>query len=209
MADMDVVDRISGLMGGRARVRSLVNKLGYDTTDWVRTVMYRECFSFIESLSPHKLDTLEIAAGPQWKRRFQFKSYTAADYPEFDICEGRLDRTFDLIIADQVFEHLKWPQRAGKNVFSMLKPGGTFIVTTPFLIRLHDSPDRLLALDRDGYVLSPAGMRVRGAEHQDRRLGQPWPACAPTSAGGRDTAGTSRSITSGNFPVTVWAFARR
>ena len=105
MADVGVLDRVSGLMGGRDHIRSLVNKLGYDTTDWVRVVMYRECFAFIESLSPQTLDTLEIAAGPQWKRRFQFKSYTAADYPAFDICEDRLDRKYDLIIADQVFEH--------------------------------------------------------------------------------------------------------
>ena len=47
---------------------------------------------------------------------------------------------FDLIIAEQVWEHLLWPYRAGRHVLEMLRPGGYFLVTTPFLIRVHDWP---------------------------------------------------------------------
>ena len=49
--------------------------------------------------------------------------------------------SFDLIIAEQVFEHLKWPYRAAKNVYRMLRPGGSFLITTPFLVRCHEMPD--------------------------------------------------------------------
>lgn len=208
MANVDVADRVSGLMGGRDRVRSLLNKLGYDTTDWVRVVMYRECFSFIESLSPGTLDTLEIAAGPQWKRRFRFKSYTAADYPAFDICEDRLDRKFDLIIADQVFEHLKWPQRAGKNVFAMLKPGGTFIVTTPFLIRLHDSPIDCSRWTETGmsYLLQECGFEaqnIKTASWGNR-------ACVRANFRRWPRYGWYKPLhNERDFPVTIWAFAKR
>ncbi|MEE3502312.1 methyltransferase domain-containing protein [Acidiphilium acidophilum] len=62
------------------------------------------------------------------------------NYPAYDICNDRLDRQFDLVIADQVFEHLLWPYRAGRHVFDMVKPGGHFMVMTPFLIRIHDVP---------------------------------------------------------------------
>lgn len=101
--------------------------------------MYRECFKLLRELELDKLDALEISAGHMW-RDLGFKTYTEANYPEFDICRDRTARQFDLIIADQVFEHLLRPYRAGKNVYGMLKPGGHFLITTPFLIRIHDVP---------------------------------------------------------------------
>src|SRR5690349_17344304 len=105
------------------RLRRVFRAAGYDTTDWMRIVMYRRCFEFVRSLGPETLDALEISAGPQWVRQFTFRSYTGTDYPDFDICSQTLPRRFDLIIADQVFEHLKWPYRAARNVLTMLRPG--------------------------------------------------------------------------------------
>jgi SAM-dependent methyltransferase len=69
-----------------------------------------------------------------------FRSYKSLYYPDFDICESSLADQFDLILADQVFEHLLWPYRAGKNVYKMLNRGGYFLITTPFLIRVHNFP---------------------------------------------------------------------
>ena len=61
-----------------------------------------------------------------------FGRYNSVDYPGFDIYKDRLDREFDLIIVDQVFEHLLWPYRAARNVHAMLKTGGRLVSTTPF-----------------------------------------------------------------------------
>ena len=36
----------------------------------------------------------------------QFKTYRSAHYPDFDTRESALTEQFDLIIAEQVFEHL-------------------------------------------------------------------------------------------------------
>lgn len=52
-----------------------------------------------------------------------FAEYISTTYPDFDICEGALPDTFDLVIAEQVFEHLLWPYRAGKDVYDMLDRG--------------------------------------------------------------------------------------
>jgi hypothetical protein len=89
----------------KARLRRALHVVGYDTADWMRIVMYRRCFTFVRSLAPERVDALEISAGPQWAREFQFRSYTATAYPGFDICFQTLPARFDLIIADQVFEH--------------------------------------------------------------------------------------------------------
>jgi SAM-dependent methyltransferase len=61
-----------------------------------------------------------------------------------DICEEGnnfgLDQ-FDAILALEVFEHLLDPQIAVKNCFSMLKPGGILITSTPWIIPIHDRPN--------------------------------------------------------------------
>jgi SAM-dependent methyltransferase len=92
----------------------------------------------VQMLGPQNLDALEIS-GDGW-RDFGFRSYRQVQYPSFDICTQPLQQRFDLIIAEQVFEHLLWPYRAGRNVLTTLKPGGHFLITTPFLVKVHDWP---------------------------------------------------------------------
>jgi SAM-dependent methyltransferase len=105
---------------------------------WSRVVMRRENRQLLERLQPSRLSVLEIS-GRAW-RNFGFKEYKAVYYPEYDVCEAPLSESFDLIIAEQVFEHLLWPYRAGKHVYQMLNPDGYFLISTPFLVRLHDGP---------------------------------------------------------------------
>ncbi|KAB1069570.1 class I SAM-dependent methyltransferase [Methylobacterium planeticum] len=192
----------------RDRVRRALNAVGFDTTDWVRVVMYRECFAFVQSLHPERLDTLEISGGVQWTRQFDFRSYTATAYPGFDICGEAMERRFDLIIADQVFEHLKWPMRAGRNVYEMLRPGGHFVIATPFLLRVHASP-----IDCNRWT-------EQGLSCLLQESGFPEEAIATASWGNRACVranflrwpryGWHRSLRNEpDFPVMVWAFARK
>lgn len=106
---------------------------------WLRVVMNREVEALVRGLGPARLSVLEIS-GNAWERPGFFRSYESAEYPEFDVCAAPLARQFDLVIAEQVFEHLLWPYRAGKNVRAMVKPGGHFLITTPFLLRIHEHP---------------------------------------------------------------------
>ena len=192
----------------RARVRVWLNRIGYDTTDWVRVVMYRRCFDFIRALGPGKLDALEISSGPQWKREFAFKSYTTTEFPDFDICTETLDRSFDLIIADQIFEHLPDPESAARNAFRMLKSGGTFVITTPFLLRVHMSPIDCSRWTEQGlsFVLQRAGFSVQDIKTDS------WGnrACLKANLTSWKHYGWHRSLKNEpNFPVMVWAFARK
>lgn len=81
---------------------------------------------------------LEVS-GTVWAN-FGFLEYVSASFPEFDICKNRLDRRFDLIIAEHVFEHLARPDMAVRNILEMLKPGGHFLIVTPFLYKVHPCP---------------------------------------------------------------------
>jgi SAM-dependent methyltransferase len=123
----------------RPFARTLIRYLtAADSPPWNRVVMNAETRKIVAGLNPERLEALEIS-GESWKD-FGFKSYRSVHYPEYDVCAGPLREQFDLIIAEQVFEHLPWPYRAGRHVFQMLRPGGFFLITTPFLFPVHGAP---------------------------------------------------------------------
>ena len=126
------------------RVRAGVSRradrlIGRTSTHWVRVVMDRETERFVKSLNIPSLSACEIS-GMKWSQ-MGFRQYRSANYPDYDVCQGPIkDSLFDIVIAEQVLEHVVWPYRAVRNVFEMLKPGGVFVVTTPFLLRVHEYP---------------------------------------------------------------------
>jgi SAM-dependent methyltransferase len=203
--------RLVSILRERPRIKTWLkhapNTIVYDTTDWVRVVMYRETFKFIERLGPRSLDVLEISGGSQWHEWFSFRSYLLTDYPEFDICKHTLGGRFDLIIADQVFEHLERPARAAANAYTMLRPDGHLIVATPFLVRIHRSPIDCSCWTPDGLVclLEEAGF----PKHLIRSDGSGSRAC-PKANLSRWRKRCSRSLRNEpQFPLMVWAFARK
>jgi SAM-dependent methyltransferase len=121
------------------RMRRRLMRIGVTGEQWLRVVMDLETLKLVEALAPEHLDALEIS-GCAWGQRTQFKSYESVRYPDFDICESVPTGSFDLIIAEQVFEHLSRPLEAGKNIYQALRPGGHFLITTPFLIKPHPHP---------------------------------------------------------------------
>ena len=193
-----------GLTG---RAKQVLSSVGYDATHWVRVVMYRHCFELLRSLEPSRLDALEISAGDRWKV-LGFRSFTETQYPGFDICEQPLDRTFDLIIADQVFEHLLYPGRAARNVLAMLRPGGHFLIATPFLIRRHDVPVDCTRWTELGmkYFLAENGFPLE----QIRTWSWGNQACVKANLRRFVRRGWFRSLRNEEaYPVTVWALAQK
>lgn len=189
-------------------IKPWLRAVGYDTHYWVKTVMYRECFNFLKEINLSQLNTLEISPGnnPHWKK-LGFKSYTEGNYPEFDICKDCLNRTFDIIIADQVFEHLLWPYRAGRNVYQMLEPGGYFIISTPFLIRVHDVPVDCSRWTELGlkYLLAECGFSIEQIETGSWGNRE----CINANFKKWKRRGWNSLRNEPNFPVTVWAIAKK
>jgi SAM-dependent methyltransferase len=174
---------------------------------WVRIVMNRETRELVQSVQPDQLSVLEIA-GDYWGHVEQFKQYRSVHYPEFDICAGALPEQFDLIIAEQVFEHLLWPYRAGKHVYEMLRPGGYFLITTPFLIRIHGAPYDCSRWTETGirYFLAECGFdleRIQTGAWGNR-------ACVRANFSRWAWKWPWRSLRNEpDFPVSVWAFAQK
>lgn len=126
------------LFGYERREQLRRRALGEVDVQWARVVMIESMQKLVRTLPYPEMRALEIS-GDNWKGA-GFRDYAQAFFPDFDICAGTLPTHFDIIIADQVFEHLLWPYRAGRNVHAMLAPGGYFLLSTPFLLRIHDEP---------------------------------------------------------------------
>src|SRR6267142_247374 len=94
-------------------VRSWLNAT--TNVQWCPVVMNQEIEKFIRSLDCSKIDALEIS-GVGSQGRYDFRSCQTVGYPAFDVCEGPLaENQFDLVIAEQAFEHILHPDRAASN----------------------------------------------------------------------------------------------
>lgn len=109
-----------------------------------RVAYKRRATELFKELEPDKRTCAEISGG--FGNDFNFKTYEEFHFPEYDICKdsfrdskGKI-RKFDMVIADQVWEHLDRPYAATKNVLKMLNKGGIFYVCTPFYVRYHAFP---------------------------------------------------------------------
>ena len=106
--------------------------------------MQKSSRALLKALPLDQFDTAEISG--KWGERLEFRTYRRFRYPKFDICEGPFrggegrPLKFDLILANQVWEHLDRPYAATRNVFKMLRKGGYFWVAVPFVIPFHPAP---------------------------------------------------------------------
>ncbi len=97
-------------------------------------------------------DVLDFGAGTSKLRApilKTAKSYTSFDMDELpgvdivgDVLDPKLpDSSFDTIISNQVMEHVRKPWVMVGHMARMLRPGGTIIVTAPFLYPYHADPN--------------------------------------------------------------------
>ncbi len=192
----------------RAFLRGPIRALtAADAEPWNRVVMNRETRALVKALPTGQMDALELS-GLSWSH-FGFRSYRNADYPEYDVCAGPLDDRFDIIIAEQVFEHLLWPYRGGRHVFEMLRPGGYFLNTTPFLFPVHGAPFDCSRWTETGmrYFLAECGFPL------DTTVTGSWGnrACVARYMIGRAPyrAWKHSLANEPSTPVVVWALARK
>lgn len=67
----------------------------------------------------------------------------APNFPEVDIqnLQNYQDQVYDVVILDQILEHIPNPNQAVEEVKRILKPKGVCICITPFLIKIHGYPN--------------------------------------------------------------------
>jgi len=199
------------LSGGESPAAEQAMEPVPEKVHWCRVAMNREAQAFVASLPRGELDVLEVSGSAWNDPRFGFRSYRSLAYPEYDICRGPFQREFcDLLILEQVLEHVRLPHQALSHALAMLRPGGSLLVNTPFLIKFHPCPVDLYRWTEDGLriLLEEAGFTAirtdswgnRQCLAADMLPGMEWTYYDPA------VHSLENEI---QFPVSVWAFARK
>ncbi|MEM6942088.1 MAG: methyltransferase domain-containing protein, partial [Pseudomonadota bacterium] len=109
-----------------------------------RVIMYRTSRRWLNELDLVNMDAAEISG--KYGDRYTFKSYTRFRFPKADICAGPFrdadgaPQKFDIVLANQVWEHLDRPYAAARHVRQMLRRDGYFWLAVPFFIPYHAAP---------------------------------------------------------------------
>jgi SAM-dependent methyltransferase len=182
---------------------------GFRGQHWCRVVMDRATDEFITGLDRRRLDCLEVS-GTKW-RAVGFRFYESLGYPDYDVCVGpyRVEG-YDVVIAEQVLEHVLWPYRAVRHVHQMLRPGGVFVVTTPFMIRVHSCPIDCCRWTEVGlkHLLAEGGFPLDGT--QTGSWGNAACVRGNMAAQWADWLPWWHSLKNeAEYPLVVWAFARK
>jgi len=130
-----------------------MTRLQYPPPQWLRAVMNPDTRRVFETLGPSALHVAEIS-GADWAD-MPWASRTQLDFPEFDLCNppAELPGPFDLVICEQVLEHVLDPLTAVNTLRRICRDDGHIFVSTPFLVRLHEHPG-------DYWRFTPDGMEV-------------------------------------------------
>jgi SAM-dependent methyltransferase len=123
---------------------------------WQRVAMNEAIGAYITSLDPAGLTAAEISGDTHANR--PWKSHTSLNFPEFDLCADlEEDVEFDVVICEQVLEHVVDPCAAAANLRRLSAVGGHVIVSTPFLLKIHELP--IYAM-HDYWRFTPRGLRT-------------------------------------------------
>ena len=194
----------------RALLRRLGRRLAPEATSgadqWQRVVLNAAIARRLDGLGTAALSAYEISGAAHAHRAW--RRFESLDYPEFDLCAPPQPREpADVVLCEQVIEHVPDPCAAVRNLRGLCRPGGHVIVSTPFLIRVHEewgmqdywrfTPRGLRTL------LEHAGLEVEEVGHWGNRRViagnlDRWPAYRRWMALGDEP----------KLPVQVWAFAR-
>jgi SAM-dependent methyltransferase len=198
-----------GVWRAKQLAKTALETLGYDKRNWLRIRQIEAFDQFFRTQAPVG-DVLEISPGwnDMWKR-LPARSYRSVDYPDFDICKDALPEEFDIVIADQVLEHVAQPMAAVRHIYAMVRPGGFAAIASPFLFRVHARP-------HDYNRWTAAGLEqllIQGGFSADRIVSDAWGnrACVKAHLKGPVRAyGFKRDMSNDpEYPIMCWAFARK
>lgn len=181
-----------------------------------RVVMNRTSVKWLTTLDLANMNVAEISG--HWGQRLKDAgSYRRFRYPRYDICKGpfkdsqKQPLTYDLILANQIWEHLDRPFLATCHVHDMLSEGGYFWLAVPFYIPFHAAPVDCSRWSARGLsnLLVEAGFKpenIRAAQWGNRaaalrNMEADWP---PEYRSGEDDLENDE-----NFPICAWAMARK
>ncbi len=89
----------------------------------------------------------------EYKSMDVFNTHPELDY-QSDIQDMPIaDESFDTVLSAEVLEHVPDPEKALREIYRVLKPGGKLVISIPHLMYLHNEPN-------DFYRYTKYGLRT-------------------------------------------------
>ncbi len=170
---------------------------------YAREAMNRDIAQWLTGVDAGALEAVEVSGNSRADQGW--KSFTTLAYPDFDLVSSEPPGQYDVVICEQVLEHVPEPDAAVRTLRRLARPGGHILVSTPFLIRIHGAPDDYWRFTPLGLktLLERQGLEVEVVESWGNRSAvisnlRRWAFYRPWRSLRNDS----------NVPVVVWAIAR-
>lgn len=138
--------------------------------------------------------------------------HVAPNAPEVDIQNLSLfsDGSYDVVVLDEILEHVENPWRAIEEVRRVLRPGGTLLTSSPLMIAVHKVPE-------DYWRFTEAGLGVLLDNFRDVTVDSWGNKAAVTYLMNGMMVTVEAAISDGKFDLTndkkyavdVWGYARK
>lgn len=163
------------LKGNRKKVGEDLSRTG--RAQFVSAETYA-CYRLMRELAVRHVEGDVLDAGAaflEWKRLLSElgKTYTSLDIESRikgldytgdlkNLKDLLADASYDTVFAKQVLEHIPDVGSAMAEAWRILRPGGKFVLSTPFMFMLHEEPHDYHRFSRHGlsYHLETAGFEV-------------------------------------------------
>ena len=212
MSRIRTAARKARLAAGRA-LAPVERRLFPPTTDpaehWQRQVMNRAIDEGLRALGPGSLSAAEISGS--FRAGLGWREHVSLDYPAFDVLDvpDPPERRYDVVICEQVLEHVDDPWLAVSNLRRLTAPGGLVVISSPFLVKIHELPEYGM---RDYWRFTPRGLRVLlERSGLDVQFVRSWGnrECVVGNLGEWSAYRSWHSLANDpDLPLQVWAFAR-
>jgi SAM-dependent methyltransferase len=117
----------------------------------LRYFMYQLIYESLLSIETNNKRIITFGGDSIIRHFFDNSTTFKSNYPEYDLINlSNVKEKYDVVIADQVLEHVKKPWLVAKELHSILNKNGIIIITTVFMYKKHNHPGDYFRFTTDG-----------------------------------------------------------
>lgn len=119
----------------------------------LRYFYYQQIYEALSKINTNNKKIILFGGGSIISHFFKKSSIKNTSYPEYNLLNtSNIKEKYDVVICDQVIEHVRKPWLISKQLQNILNPDGIIIITTPFTYKKHNHPGDYFRYTTDGLI---------------------------------------------------------